>query len=222
MQTIPFYKAEHELRQLPHASLRVLAHKGRLVRFRSQSQVITQGQRGQELYIVLDGQLEACIQGFGRKERLLTLDVLQPGDIFGEIGMDGGSRTASICATQSSMCAMVLSETVEQQLEHDSGLQRFLIKTAHRRVRHNTHLMTQTVFNDIYSRLTDLLMSLGTQISPGNHAIAKRLTHQDIAHRLGCSREMVSRLLKDLEKGEYISRRQDRTLIVHPPLPMAW
>jgi CRP/FNR family cyclic AMP-dependent transcriptional regulator len=222
MQTIPFYKAEHELRQLPHPSLRALAHKGRLVRFRSQSQVITQGQRGQELYIVLDGKLEAYIQAYGRKERRLTLDVLHAGDIFGEISMDGSNRTASICAVQSSLCAMVYGDTVDQQLEVDPGLQLYFAQTANRRNRHNTHLMARTIFNDIYTRMTELLLSLATPVSPKHHAITERLTHQDIANRLGCSREMVSRLLKDLEKGGYISRRQDHTLALHPPLPVAW
>ena len=85
MQHIPFYKAELEMRQLPHQSLRALAHRGRLVRFKANSQIITQGQIGQEVYIVLDGRLEAYVHSNGRKERRLTLALLQPGDIF-EIG----------------------------------------------------------------------------------------------------------------------------------------
>jgi CRP/FNR family transcriptional regulator, cyclic AMP receptor protein len=222
MQTIPFYKAEHELRQLPHASLRTLAHRGRLMRFRSQSQIITQGQRGHELYIVLDGKLEAYIHAYGRKERRLTLAVLQAGDIFGEISLDGSSRTASICAIQSTLCAMVHGDSVEQQLDQDPGLQMYLTQTANRRNRDNTLLMAKTIFNDIYTRMTELLLSLSTPINPKQHAITERLTHQDIANRLGCSREMVSRLLKDLEKGGYISRRPDHTLVLHPPLPVAW
>jgi CRP/FNR family cyclic AMP-dependent transcriptional regulator len=222
MQTIPFYKAEHELRQLTHASLRSLAHKGRLVRFRSQSQVITQGQPGHELYIVLEGKLEAYIHAYGRKEKRLTLDILHAGDIFGEISLDGSNRTASICAIQSTLCAMVHVDSFDQQLDQDPGLQLYMAQTANRRNRHNTHLMAKTIFNDIYTRMTELLLTLGTEISPKHHAITERLTHQDIANRLGCSREMVSRLLKDLEIGGYISRRQDHTLVLHPPLPVAW
>ena len=89
MQSIPFYKAEHEVRQLPHMCLRALARRGRLVRFKANTQIITQGQRGQEIYVVLDGRLEAYIHSNGRKERRLTLALLQTGDIFGEIGLDG-------------------------------------------------------------------------------------------------------------------------------------
>ena len=48
------------------------------------------------------------------------------------------------------------------------------------------------------------------------------MTHQEIANRLGCSREMVSRLLKDLEKGGYVFRRKDQTLLLKQPMPVAW
>ena len=222
MQSIPFYKAEHEVRQLPHMCLRALARRGRLVRFKANTQIITQGQRGQEIYVVLDGRLEAYIHSNGRKERRLTLALLQTGDIFGEIGLDGESRTASICSVVPSLCAMVTLEALDQQRKIDPDLQALLTQTANQRNRHNTRLMAQTVFNDIYTRLVDLLMGMATAQGPKEHHIRERITHQEIANHLGCSREMVSRLLKDLEKGKYISRRQDHTLVLHPPLPVAW
>jgi CRP/FNR family cyclic AMP-dependent transcriptional regulator len=222
MQSIPFYKAEQELRQLPQMCLRALARRGRLVRFKANTQIITQWQRGQEIYVVLDGRLEAYIHSNGRKERRLTLAMLQSGDIFGEIGLDGGSRTASICSVAPSLCAMVSLEALDQQRKLDPDLQALLMHTAHQRSRHNIRLMAQTVFNDIYTRLVDLLMGLATVQGPREHHILERVTHQEIANRLGCSREMVSRLLKDLEKGQYISRSREHTLVLHPPLPIAW
>jgi CRP/FNR family cyclic AMP-dependent transcriptional regulator len=222
MQNIPFYKAELELRQLPHACLRSLAHRGRLVRFKTNCQVITQGQTGQEIYVVLDGKLEAYIHSHGRKERRLTLAMLRPGDIFGEIGMDGGRRTASVCTVAPSLCAMIHVDEVTEQRSIDPELQEVLAYTANQRNRHNTQLMAQTIFSDIYSRMIDMLLSLAESQTPRSWHIADRITHQEIANRLGCSREMVSRLLKDLEKGGYISRRKDRTFVLHPPLPVAW
>ncbi|MEY2804442.1 MAG: hypothetical protein RL657_1778 [Pseudomonadota bacterium] len=222
MHSIPFYKAELELRQLPHPCLRRLAHLGRLVRFKASSQVLTQGQSSQEAYIVLDGKMEAYIHSIGRKERRLTLARLQPGDIFGEIGLDGSPRTASICSISASLCAMIDRDVVQEQRLHDPELQNLLSNTASQRNRMNIQLMTNTLFNDIYTRLVDLLMSLSTTQTPRTLLIEQRITHQEIANRLGCSREMVSRLLKDLERGKYIARRKDHTLVLHPPLPMAW
>ncbi|MEY2622219.1 MAG: hypothetical protein RIT26_2039 [Pseudomonadota bacterium] len=222
MQSIPFYKAEAHLRHLPHQSLRGLAQRGRLVHFKSNTQVITQGQSGNEVFVVLDGRLEAYIHSNGRKERRLTLAMLQSGDIFGEIGVDGGPRSASVCTVTPTLCAMVSQPAVEEQRTQDLGLQELLAHTANQRNRLNTQLMTQTLFNDIYTRMVELLVSLAHASGQRTLHIADRITHQEIANRLGCSREMVSRLLKDLEKGQYISRRKDRTLVLHPPLPVAW
>ncbi|MDI9331708.1 MAG: Crp/Fnr family transcriptional regulator [Alphaproteobacteria bacterium] len=222
MQNIPVYKAEPHLRRLAHDSLRQLARRGRLVRFKNNSQVITQGQIGHEIFIVLDGRLEAYIHSNGRKERRLTLATLHSGDIFGEIGAEGGQRSASVCTVSPSLCAMVPSSELAEMREHDLQLQALLALTANARNRHNTQLMAQALFNDIYTRMIDLLMSLATVQGPRTMPITERITHQDIANRLGCSREMVSRLLKDLERGQYISRRKDHTLVLHPPLPVAW
>jgi CRP/FNR family cyclic AMP-dependent transcriptional regulator len=55
----------------------------------------------------------------------------------------------------------------------------------------------------------------------GARVIADKLTHQDIAERVGASREMVSRLLKDLAQGGYVEVR-DRQLLLKKPLPPAW
>lgn len=222
MQSIPFYKAEAHLRHLPHKSLRGLARRGQLIHYKSNTQVITQGQSGHEVFVVLDGRLEAYIHSNGRKERRLTLAVLQSGDIFGEIGMYGGPRSASVCTVTPTLCAMVAHAEVDEQRHLDAGLQELLTHTANQRNRQNTQLMAQTLFNDIYTRMVELLVSLADENSPHTMHISDRVTHQELANRLGCSREMVSRLLKDLEKGEYISRREDRTLVLHPPLPVAW
>jgi CRP/FNR family cyclic AMP-dependent transcriptional regulator len=55
----------------------------------------------------------------------------------------------------------------------------------------------------------------------GSQLIHERLTHQDIASRVGCSREMVSRLLKDLERGQHITR-DPRGLVLARKLPTHW
>ena len=222
MQTIPFFKAETHLRYLPHKSLRGLARRGQLIHYKSNTQVITQGQSGNEVFVVLDGRLEAYIHSNGRKERRLTLAVLQSGDIFGEIGIYGGPRSASVCTVEPTLCAMVAQAELNEQRSLDAELQELLTHTANQRNRQNTQLMAQTLFNDIYTRMVELLVSLADKTSSQTMHISDRVTHQEIANRLGCSREMVSRLLKDLEKGQYISRREDRTLVLHPPLPVAW
>jgi CRP/FNR family transcriptional regulator, cyclic AMP receptor protein len=55
----------------------------------------------------------------------------------------------------------------------------------------------------------------------GSRLMGERLTHQDVANRLGCSREMVSRLLKDLERGGYIAVREGKISVLGR-LPARW
>ena len=63
----------------------------------------------------------------------------------------------------------------------------------------------QLALNDVYGRLVLLLNSLAVPRDDGVRVVAERLTHKEMANRLGCSREMVSRQLKDLEEGGYIA-----------------
>ncbi len=74
--------------------------------------------------------------------------------------------------------------------------------------------------NDVYGRLVLLLNSLAEVRPDGTRGIAERLTQQEIANRLGCSREMVSRLMKDLEVGGYLRGNGGITLL--KPLPERW
>ena len=141
---------------------------------------------------------------------------------IGEIGLDGGVRTASVCAINTSLCAMVSGDTVAQQRETDPALQTMLSETANTRNRKNTQLMAQTLFHDIFARMTHFLESRVTLKTQQAWYISERITHQEIANRIGCSREMVSRLIKDLERGNYLTRNSNHTFVLHPPMPMSW
>ena len=63
--------------------------------------------------------------------------------------------------------------------------------------------------------------SLATPQSDGSARIEERITHQEIASRAGCSREMVSRILKDLESGGYL-RVENRHIVLVRKLPQRW
>jgi CRP/FNR family cyclic AMP-dependent transcriptional regulator len=76
--------------------------------------------------------------------------------------------------------------------------------------------------NDDYGRLKLLLESLAVvHVTEGGLLIEEKLTHQEIANRLGCSREMVSKLMKDLVKGGYINAMKNGLLLPNA-LPPRW
>jgi CRP/FNR family transcriptional regulator, cyclic AMP receptor protein len=76
---------------------------------------------------------------------------------------------------------------------------------------------------DVYGRLVRLLNELASSKADGNgeRPLKERLTHQQMSQHLACSREMVSRLLKDLETGGYIAVRE-RWIVLRKPLPARW
>ena len=76
---------------------------------------------------------------------------------------------------------------------------------------------------DVYGRLVALLEERRGDAAEGegNSAMLESITHQDIANRVGASREMVSRLLKDLEKGGYIELGIRRITLLKK-LPSRW
>ena len=75
--------------------------------------------------------------------------------------------------------------------------------------------------NDVYGRLALLLDSLAKPQADATRLVAERLTHQQMAALLGCSREMVSRLMKDLARGGYVVP-QGPGWIVEATLPKRW
>jgi CRP/FNR family transcriptional regulator, cyclic AMP receptor protein len=90
-----------------------------------------------------------------------------------------------------------------------------------RRARAATLTAKQMALNDVYGRLAALFNDLAIETGDGTRRIEERLTHQEMANRLGCSREMVSRLLKDLELGGYVGRMESHW-VLHKALPPRW
>ncbi len=76
--------------------------------------------------------------------------------------------------------------------------------------------------NDAYGRLKLLLEALAEPArADGSRVVHERLTHRDVSNRLGCSREMVSRLMKDLERGGYL-HSDGGQLVLTRALPARW
>ena len=90
-----------------------------------------------------------------------------------------------------------------------------------RRARAATLSARQLALNDVYGRLAALLDTLAAQQPDGGRRVAERLTHREMASRLGCSREMVSRLMKDLETGGFVAADETGIRLLRA-LPARW
>jgi CRP/FNR family cyclic AMP-dependent transcriptional regulator len=200
-------------------SLRLLARRGELRRYRKGHRLIEDGDRGDTLFIIVSGRLRAF--GSGERDREITYGSYGPGEYLGEMSLDGGPRSASVEALEACECVVVSSQTLLRHIaEHPEFALELLAKVI-RRARVATLSMKQLALNDVYGRLVLLLNELAEPQPDGMRLIPERPTHREMANRLGCSREMVSRLLKDLEAGGYTAAR-GAGLAMLRPLPARW
>ena len=95
-----------------------------------------------------------------------------------------------------------------------------LIRSLIQRVRSLTKSVGSLALLDVYGRVARMLLELATE-HEGKLTILEPLTQQDMASRVGCSREMISRILKDLRAGGYVKMDGDRMVIAKKP-PRNW
>jgi CRP/FNR family cyclic AMP-dependent transcriptional regulator len=199
--------------------LRQLASRGDIRRYRKGLLLIQEGERGDTLFIILQGSLRSFSTGDGTKE--ITFGVYGPGEYIGEMSLDGGARSASVETLDPSVCAVVTKAQIEQFIAEQPSFAFELLAKVIRRARSATITARQLALNDVYGRLRELLQELAVERADGARAIVPRPTHADMAARLGCSREMVSRLMKDLERGGYLAS-QDGAWLLTGRLPHRW
>ena len=200
-------------------SLRALARRGTLSRLRKGVQIITEGDRGDTLYIVLSGALRAY--SVGAEGREVTYSHYGAGEYVGEMGLDGGLRSASVETLQASLCALVTRPTLELHLAEDPAFAFELLSKVIWRARAATQGLKQIALNDVYGRLKALIDGLARPQPDGTHLIEPAPSHLEMSQRLGCSREMISRVMKDLERGGYVEVGRRRVRL-HRSLPAKW
>lgn len=200
-------------------TLRPLAARGELKTVRKHQRLIEEGRYGDELYIILSGRLRAFSRNDAGRE--ITYGIYGPGEYLGEMSLDGGPRSASVVAVEASRCAMVTRQTLLGYIREEPEFALALIAKLIRRTRAATLSARQLALNDVYGRLKMLLESMAVAQADGSRLIAERLTHRDIANRLGCSRGMVTRLMGDLDAGGWVHGAGER-LVLSASLPARW
>jgi len=207
-----------DLSDWPEA-LRALVARGRVQRYRKGTLLIQEGDLGDTLFIILSGRLRAYSEG--DRDREITYGVYGPGEYLGEMSLDGGPRSASVITLEASTCAVVTRRTLEAFIAERPEFAFDLLAKVIRRARMATIGTRQLALNDVYGRLKDLLESLAVEGSDGRRQLEERMTQREIAHRIGCSREMVARQLKDLENGQFIAI-VDGVICLCKALPARW
>lgn len=200
-------------------SLRKLAAMGDVRRYRKGTILIHESDHGDTLFIVMEGRVKVYSTDSNGRE--ITLGVIVAGDYFGEMALDGGVRSASIITLEPAVCALISRAMLLEFIGQEPSFALDLLGKVIRRARSATNAVRNLAFTDVYGRITQLLVELAEPLPDGSSVIRERMTQQEIASRVGCSREMVSRILRDLEAGNYISTR-DRQIALLAKLPARW
>jgi CRP/FNR family transcriptional regulator, cyclic AMP receptor protein len=204
----------------PSPSLRALADSGEIRRYRKGTLLIQEGGRGDNLFIILKGQVRAYGTS-SDEDREITFGYYGPGEYMGEISLDGGPRSASVMVMEPTTCSVVTRATIERHIQQDPQFAFELLAKVIWRARMLTARTKDLSLNNAYGRLFKLLNELAVPQADGTRIVAEHSTHQELADRLGCSRAMVTRLLKDLAmNGSVVQER--RHLRLMRDLPPKW
>jgi CRP/FNR family cyclic AMP-dependent transcriptional regulator len=181
--------------------------------------VINEGDEANSLYIILDGEVKVFLSNEDGRE--IIINTQGAGDHFGELALlDNAPRSASVMTTMKSTLGVISKEDFCTVITRHPELALKLIRELTRRVRLLSDSVKTLALMDVYGRVAKTLLGMAEDMD-GNLVIENRPTQQDIANRIGASREMVARIMKDLTTGNYISL-EGRRLVINEKLPDAY
>jgi CRP/FNR family cyclic AMP-dependent transcriptional regulator len=206
------------LAPLPEGTLRAIAASGVVRAFPRNSVLINEGDQGDSLYIVLAGKVKVFASNAAGKE--VVIDFHGPGEYVGEMSLAGAPRSASVITVEPTTCAIVTRAHFREFILAYPDFALHLIEKLIHRARLATENVKSLALSDVYGRLVRLLVTLARDVD-GKQVVPEKLTQQDIAERVGSSRDMISRLMKDLVGGGYLAI-EDRTIVILKKPPPGW
>ena len=186
--------------------------------FRARTVLMTEGDETDNLYIIVEGRVRAYVSDADGREAVLS--VMGPGEYFGEIAFDQGPRSASVITLEPCRMLVVSRENFAELVTSSPAFAMHFINHLIGRIRTLTNNVRSLALMDAYGRVARLLLECAVT-KDGVQAVQEKLTQAEIASRVGCSREMVSRIFKDLVQGHYITLEADRIVINRKP-PARW
>lgn len=174
--------------------------------------VMVAGDLTDSLYIILAGRLKVMMSDAEGKEVILS--ILGPGEFFGEMGLiDDSPRSASVVAIEPCELLSIAKRDFNKCLADNFEMAMAVMRGLVRRLREADRKIGSLALLDVYGRVARLLLDMADTVD-GQKMVTKRLPKQDIAKMIGASREMVSRVMKDLQLGGYIEMRGS-TIVLH-------
>src|SRR5213592_913932 len=167
--------------------------------------VMAGGDATDSLYIVLSGRLKVMMSDSEGKEVILS--ILGPGEFFGEMGLiDDEPRSASVVTIEACELLSITKRDFKRCLAENFEMAMAVMRGLVKRLREADRKIGSLALMDVYGRVARLLLEMAETVD-GQKIVTRKLAKQDIAKMIGASREMVSRVMKDLQSGGYIEVR---------------
>ena len=210
--------SSEQLTPLQPETLRAIASTGVIRTFPKNTVLINEGDVGDGLYVILSGRVKVYASNEAGRE--FVIDFHGPGEYVGEMTLDGAPRSASVITVEPTTTAVVNRAHFRDFILAHPDFALHLIERLIHRVRVTTGNLKSLALSDVYGRMARLLNALAQPID-GRMVVPEKLTQQDIVDRVGASRDMIGKLMKDLTGGGYIAV-EDRTITLLRKLPTGW
>jgi len=189
---------------LAHASeglIRLLDSLAVEVELKEGEVLFEQGDVGDSLFAIISGTLEFSV--LSREGRKLSLDVMRPGELFGEIALfDPGTRTATVTALEPSRVRGVKNPDVLRAIRETPELGIDMIQLAGERLRWMSSQLNEQVFLPMPARLARKILYL--TVDPSEALSTLKLSQAELAEFVGATREAVSKTLSVWKRANVI------------------
>jgi len=207
-----------QLSNIADPFVRELASLGRVRSYPKNTVFITEGDSSDSVFVVLSGRVKIFLSDTEGHE--MILDTQGPGEYVGEMALDGNPRSASVMTTEPTTFSVVSREPIKEAIRRKPEFALDMIAKIIDRARLATNSVKDLALLDVYGRVARLLLNMAVERN-GKLEIPDKLTQQEIAERVGASRDMVSRIFRDLTAGGYITV-ESRHITINKKPPARW
>jgi CRP/FNR family cyclic AMP-dependent transcriptional regulator len=182
-------------------------------RFKRAEVIVEQGKKSDALYIILTGR--ARVMSTDSRGREVILATLQQGDYLGEMSLIDDEPHSATVRTEIQTDVLVLDrDAFSRCLPENSSMSYNIMRGLVQRLRHADRKIESLALMDVYGRVARSLIEFAVDDGLGNLKIRDKISRQDLAKMVGASREMVSRVMKDLEERGFVQTQADGSMLV--------
>jgi CRP/FNR family cyclic AMP-dependent transcriptional regulator len=208
-----------QLSAIEDAFVKKLASLGRLRTYPKNTVFITEGDQSDSVFVVISGKVKVFVADTEGHE--MILDTHGPGEYVGEMALDGNPRSASCMTLEPTTFSVVARDPIREAIRANPDFALDMIAKVIDRARLATDNVKHLALLDVYGRVARLLLNMAVEQADGKLMIPEKLTQQEIAERVGASRDMVSRIFRDLSQGGYITV-ENRFITINKKPPARW